>query len=91
MNKKEQIGLLINKFVKNTLLEKWSENNGEEFPDVFRVEISLCPMKVVKISDRYEVTEQLDIDNHFKKVDDYTYLNIEDDIICKDTGEILNI
>lgn len=81
MNKEENIALLINDFVSNTLLEKWSEKFGKEFPDVFRVEISLQPMKVVKIFDRYETKEHLMTDDHFERVAGYTDLyvmNIED-------------
>lgn len=82
MNKKEKIAFLITDGVINSLLEKWSEKYGEEFPDVFRVEISLQPMKVVKISDRYETKEHLMIDDHFERVAGYNDLyvmNIEDD------------
>ena len=82
MNKKEKIALLINDFLINTLLEKWSGQYGEEFPDAFRVEISLVPEKVVKISDRYETKEQLFTDEHFERVAGYNDLyvmNLEDD------------
>ena len=82
MKKKEKMSCLITDFIENSVLEKWSEKYAEEFPDVFKVEISLCPMKVVKISDRYETKEQLDFDNNFERVAAYTDLyvmNIEDD------------
>lgn len=82
MNKKEKMALLITDFVTNGLLEKWSEKYMEEFPDVFKVEISLVPTKVVKISDRYETKEQLEIDDHFERVAGYTDLyvmNLEDE------------
>lgn len=82
MNKKEQIIEFINEFVTNELLEKWSEKYSEEFPDVFRVEISLCPLKVLKISDRYETKEELVTDEHFERVSGYNNLcvmNFEDE------------
>jgi len=82
MNKKEQIGDFIKEFVTNELLERWSEKYSEEFPDVFRVEISLCPVKVLKISDRYETKEELVPDDHFERVAGYTNLfvmNFEDE------------
>lgn len=82
MNKKEQIALLINDYVKKGLLEKWSEKYGEEYPDVFNVAIYLCPMKVVKTSDRYGTKEELEFDEHFEKIASDTKLyvmNLEDE------------
>lgn len=82
MNKKEKMAFLITDYITNTLLEKWSEKYGEEFPEVFCVEISLVPKKVVKISDRYETKEHIMDDEHFKRVSGYSDLyvmNLEDE------------